>query len=210
MAKPTIYGTPGSRTYRVLWLAKELGIDYDHVPVNHHKHENEAPDYAKINPNAKIPALRDGDFVLWESLAMNIYLAHQHPGAVSPKSYEEEMLAVQWSMWGLTEVETPAADLMNELQKPEAKRSADVIAHLRDKLPKPLGVLNGVLADRDYLVGDRFTVADLNTAAAIRVIFRCGMDLKPYPNVEKWFESCVSRPAAKEAIGMQAQAMAAA
>jgi len=208
MAKPTIYGTPGSRTYRTLWLAKELGLDYDNNPVSHHKGETKSPDYAAINPNAKIPAMKDGDFVLWESFAINLYLAHQYPNEVSPKTVEEEMLAVQWSMWGLTEVETPAADLMAELQKPEADQSADVIAHLREKLPAPLGVLNGVLADRDYLVGGRFTVADLNTAAAIRVIFRCGMDLKPYPNVEKWFEAFFSRPFAQECVAMQAEVMA--
>jgi glutathione S-transferase len=209
MSELTVYGTPGSRTYRTLWMAMELGLDYRNEPVNHHKGENTASNYVAINPNGKVPALRDGDFILWESFAINLYLARKFPGEVSPRTCEEEMLAVQWSMWGLVEVEAFAADLMAERQKPDSEQSTDVVAHLRNKLPKPLGVLDRVLAGRDYLVGGRFTVADLNTASAIRPIFRSGLDLRSYPYVDKWFGVCLSRPAAKQAVALQNEAMAA-
>ena len=80
--------------------------------------------------------------------------------------------------------------------------------HLRQMLPKPLAVLDGVLAEREYLVADRVTVADLNTAATLRPLARIDQELTPYPHVERWFDACFSRPAAKEAVALQREAMA--
>jgi glutathione S-transferase len=208
MTELTIFGTAASRTYRTLWMAKEVAADYTHDPVDHRSGGTKTPDYLALNPNAQVPSMRDGDFVLWQSFAINLYLAQKYQTPVSPANLEEEMLAVQWSLWALVEIEAFVADLAQELQKPPAEQSADVNEHLRQKLPKPLAVLDGVLAEREFLVADRFTVADLNTAATLRPLARIDQELTPYPHAERWFDACFSRPAAKEAIALQREAMA--
>jgi len=82
----TIYGQQQSRASRVLWLAKELGLQFEHVPVNQRAGETRKPDFMQINPNGHIPVIRDGDLVLWESLAINEYLIHKHGGPLAPKT----------------------------------------------------------------------------------------------------------------------------
>ena len=75
MSNIKIFGSPQSRAYRALWMAKELGIPYDHVPMG--PADTKKGDYASVNPNAKIPALQDGEVVLFESMAINLYLAQK-------------------------------------------------------------------------------------------------------------------------------------
>ncbi|HLI21657.1 MAG TPA: glutathione S-transferase N-terminal domain-containing protein, partial [Stellaceae bacterium] len=104
----TIYGQAASRASRVMWLAKELGLQYENVPLNQRAGETRKPDYLKINPNGHIPAIRDGDLVLWESLAINEYLIHKHGGPLAPKTIEDWGRFYMWTMWAMTEVEPQA------------------------------------------------------------------------------------------------------
>ena len=89
-----IYGIPRSRAFRAMWLAKELGLDYQSVPVDMGKGETRAADYLKINPNGHIPAIDDDGFVLWESLAITLYLAKKH-GRLYATTLEGEAKAWQ-------------------------------------------------------------------------------------------------------------------
>ena len=203
MTELTIFGTPASRTWRTLWMAKEVGAEYAHDPIDFRTDRIKSPAYLAINPNAQVPSMRDGDFVLWQSFAINLYLARKYPSPVSPANLEEEMLAVQWSMWALVEIEAFAVDLFHELEEPPEKQRSELIEHLRQKLPKPLAVLNGVLTERDFLLGDRFTVADLNTAATVRVLNRVDQSVTPYPHVERWLNACFSRSAFKEVMDLR-------
>ncbi|MBM3525667.1 MAG: glutathione S-transferase family protein, partial [Alphaproteobacteria bacterium] len=168
MSKLTIYGTAASRTFRTLWAAKELGIDYDHKPVQFRNGECRTPEFRKINPNGHVPAIQDDKVTMFESLAINLYLAKKYPGAISPKTVEEDGLATQWSMWALTEAEPHiVALLMNRVMLPEDKRDASAAARAEEAVKAPLGVLNAALAGKDYLLGKGFTVADLNLASVI-------------------------------------------
>jgi glutathione S-transferase len=204
----TIYGTPASRTFRVLWMAHELGLDYSHRAIDFRDGGNRAPDYLALNPNGGIPAIRDGDFVLWESLAINLYLARKHPGPLTPATLEEEMLALQWSLWAVTAVEHHAMTLMYALQRPPEEQDHPAIDLAREAVMTPLTVLEGVLAERAWLLGERFTVADLNVAGVIRTLRRLEVDFTPLPHVDAWLDRCLARPAAVTATEMQLRAMA--
>lgn len=194
----TIYGQAQSRTSRVLWLAKELGLPFEHVAVNQRAGETRKPDFLKINPNGHIPAIRDGDLVLWESLAINQYLIHKHGGPLAPKTSDEWGRFYMWSMWAMTEVE-PQANLVYQhtVVLPEDKRNPQVAATAREALKAPLSVLDGALAKSDYLLGGAFTVADLNVACTLSNMPRVNYDLTPWPKVAAWLPNCTSRPAAK-------------
>src|SRR6266702_4324790 len=90
MSNLKVYGVPGSRAYRVLWMVNELGLDYEHVPVHFGDGSARTPEYLAVNPNARIPAIDDAGFKLWESMARNLYLAKKHDKGFWPKTLEGE------------------------------------------------------------------------------------------------------------------------
>jgi glutathione S-transferase len=209
MAKLTIYGTAASRTFRTLWMAKELGIDYDHVPVRFRNGECRTPEFKQINPNGHIPAIKDDKVTLFESLAINLYLAKRHPSPLTPASLEDEARAIQWSMWALTEAEPHIVTvLMNRLMLPEDKRDAAAVSRAEEAIKGPLTVLNDALAGREWLVGKTFSVTDLNVAAVISTTRRVKIDMAPYPNVNAWLDRCLARPACKAADELRQKAVA--
>ena len=199
MTKPSIYGTAGSRAVRSIWLAEELvaeiGFDYDLVPT-HFATETKNSTYRAINPNGRVPALVDGDLKLFESMAINLYLVKKHPCSLSPRDEAEEALATQWSIWCLTEMEDAMIAVIARhpniaLYPPDPDREAEAMA----TLDRPLKVLDRHLSDRDYLVADRFMIADLNVAAQLLLTRFIDFDLSPYPNVLEWVTRAWSRPA---------------
>src|SRR6516162_4579808 len=94
-----LYGQARSRASRALWMLAELGIAYEHVPVRPYT-ESRALDYLRINPNGHIPALEDDGFILWESLAINLYLAEKYASApMWPANMRDHARTYQWSLW---------------------------------------------------------------------------------------------------------------
>lgn len=199
-----LIGIGASRAMRNLWLLEELrisnGISFEHDPISYTDDRLRAPPYTTLNPNARIPALvhtRLGaaDFVLFESLAINLYLAEAFPSALSLATPQDRALGNQWAMWALTEIELPIFDwAIHSFINPPQERDASVVAAATAKLARPFGALNSALAGREYLLGENFTVADLNTAC---VMYRClKMDLAAWPHIAAWLQRCWARPAA--------------
>jgi glutathione S-transferase len=94
MDKPRLFGISGSRALRSIWGIEEVGIDYEHVPVNFATDAKSA-DYRAVNPNGRIPALIDGDLQLFESMAINLYLCKRYGGALYPAQAHDEAKAWQ-------------------------------------------------------------------------------------------------------------------
>ena len=196
-----LYGVPVSRAFRSLWALEEIGIDYENVPVNF-LGDSKKPQYLAINPNGRIPALVDGDLTLFESMAINLYLARKYDGGLRPKGVEDEARAVQWSFWGMTELEPHLLKmLLNRVLLPEDQRDASEAEAGAEALQAPLRVLDGALADRSYLLGDTFTIADLNVASVLSWANFVGLDLSNFAHVKRWFDACLGRPAAARARG---------
>ena len=196
-----LYGVPMSRALRSLWALEEIGVEYESVPVNFIG-DSKKPDYLAINPNGRIPALVDGDLTLFESMAINLYLARKYDGGLQPRALEDEARAVQWSFWSMTELEPHLLKmLLNRVMLPEDQRNASEAEAGVADLHAPLGVLDGALADRSYLLGDSFTIADLNVASVLSWAIFVGLDLTGYPRVKAWFDTCLGRPAVARARG---------
>ncbi|MET3760091.1 glutathione S-transferase family protein [Sphingomonas sp. UYEF23] len=195
----TLHGHPFSRAHRVMWMLKELGLPFEHVPTDFRGGATRTPQHLAINPNGRVPALVDGDLTLFESLAINLYLARRYGGPLAPADVAEEALATQWSFWVATEVEKPlllaAANLMLFA---EGGRDADQAALACRKLDRPLRVMESHLAMLPYLLGERFTVADLNVSAVMTLIPITGVPLADYPKVAAWLDRCLERPAAAD------------
>ena len=108
-----IYGVARSRAFRTLWMAKELGLDYEHVKIDFATGETRTAAHLALNPNGHIPVIDDDGFILWESMAINLYLAKRYgAGKLYPTRLEDEARAWQWSLWGMTEVERPVLNAM--------------------------------------------------------------------------------------------------
>ena len=201
-----IYGIARTRAFRALWMAKELGIDYEHIPVEIGSAGARRPEYLAINPNGRLPAIDDDGFVLFESLAITLYLAKKHSnGRLYPATLQGEAKAWQWSLWAVTEVDRGVNIWsLHAIRLPPEERDAAKGAEALSVLAEPFKVLDGALAGRRYLIGDDFTVADLNVSAVIsRAV---DMDLAATPNLKAWLVRCLERPAAREALELKAQA----
>jgi len=192
-----IYGVARSRAARVLWMAKELGLVYEHVKVDFATGETRQPAHLALNPNGHVPVIEDDGFILWESMAINLYLAKKYgAGGLYPSGLQDEARAWQWSLWGMTEVERPLLTaLMNRAFYQENQRDAAAADAAEKALAQPLGVLEGVLGRASHLLGQRFTVADLNVAEIIRYAQAAPELFVDAPNVQNWIKACQSRPA---------------
>jgi glutathione S-transferase len=192
-----LYGIPASRASRSLWMLDELGVPYENVPVNF-LGEAQRPEFLAINPNGRIPALDDDGTVLFESLAINLYLAEKYgKGTLWPASEADHGRCYQWSVWAMTEVEPPLMEvLMNRAFLPEAQRDEAKAQSGAEKLRKPLGVLERALEGREMLLAGSFSVADLNVASVLMFAPTLGrVDLAAFPRVARWLGACTSRPA---------------
>jgi len=201
-----IYGIARTRAFRALWMAEELGLDYEHLPIEIGDAGARSPEFLGINPNGRLPFIDDGGFVLFESLAITFYLAKKHSlGALYPSVLEGEAKAWQWSFWATAEVDR-AVNIwsLHAVRLPLAERDPQRRHEALRVLTKPFGVLDAAVAKQKYLLGSAFTVADLNVAA---VISRAtDMDLSAWPNLKSWLTRCLERPAAREALALKSEA----
>src|SRR6266851_4493756 len=191
-----IYGIARTRAFRALWIAKELGLDYEHVPIEIGAAGAGKQDYLAINPNGRLPAIDDNGFVLWESLAITLYLAKKH-GRLYPATLEGEAKAWQWSLWSVQEVDRGVNIWsLHAVRLPPEDRDPQRLAEALKVLAGPFKVLDHALAGRPYLIGNDFTVADLNVSAVIsRAI---DMDLSATPRIGDWLRRCLERPDARD------------
>jgi len=193
-----IYGAARSRALRVLWMAGELGIPYEHKDWLPRSPETRSPEFFKLNPNYRVPVIDDDGFVLYESMAINFYLAKKHGGALCPSDLKQEALALQWSLWETDRLDRQivnyarhTADFAPAERKPELAEAA-----WKEIVPA-FDALEATLGKSDWLAGPAFSLADLNVAAAL---YRAlSMDLAKWPRLNAWFHRCWERPAAKRA-----------
>lgn len=204
----TIYGALRSRATRPIWLLYEAGTEFRHVPVIQGYRlpapgaadapfNTTSPAFLAVNPQGQVPAMQDGDLVLTESLAITLYLARKYGGDLGPRDLAEEGQAVQWALVGATAVETPALDIayahmQGTAATPEGQA---LIAERRTTLARPFARIEAHLQGRDWLMGGRFTVADICLAECVRY---CMMQPGIYdatPALGAWLARCHARPA---------------
>ncbi len=200
MSTLRIYGVARTRAFRALWAAEELGVPYEHLPVEIGDAGARTPEFLALNPNGRLPVIVDGDFVLSELLAITLYLAKKHgSGTLYPATLEAEARAWQWSFWAIAEVDRGVNIWsLHAVRLPPAERDAALRDEALGVLAAPFQVLDTALSKQPYLLGDAFTIADLNVAAVIsRAI---DMELAAVPHLKAWLTRCLDRPAAQRAL----------
>jgi len=205
----TIYGVYRSRASRNIWLAHELGLPFEHVPVMQRYRlpdpppagilHTKSPEFLKVNPNGHIPSIDDDGLVLHESLAINLYLARKHGTALAPANVGEDGQMTMWSLWAAIEVEGHAINIVyhrvSNAGRPMDPKIADAAV---EALREPFAVLDAALARDGHLVGGRFTVADINVAEVVRYAQAAPELFANAPNVRHWLAACQARPAFKK------------
>jgi glutathione S-transferase len=188
----TIYGSPRSRTMRVLWAAEELGLSYRHEPYAWDDPGLKEPAFLAINPAGTIPAIDDDGFRLGESLAILLYLAKRYgDGAFYPADITGEAEVWRWSLWAQGHLEPWVQQdaLLAEVRAAMGGKTNALIANGLERL-------DGALAAQAWLVGDGFSVVDLCVAGILSPSRASRIDLAPFPNVGGWLDRCYGRPAA--------------
>ena len=191
-----LYGNPRSRAMRCLWMLEEVGQPYQLVDKSLRADDLRSADYLKLNPNARIPTLVDGETVLWESMAINLYLAQKYPGPMHCADPAVPGHAAQWSFWAMLEIEMLLLHILeHRVLLAEQARDISVVERNTLLLQKPLGILNAALAGRSHLASDSFTVADLNVASILSWGKMVRLDLSAFPDLKRWLDACLARPA---------------
>src|SRR5713226_1581727 len=136
-----LYGTSMSRAARSLWALEEVGLKYEHVPTP--VPGSRKPEHLKLNPNGHIPVLDDDGLILWESMAINLYLAEKYGKAPFwPSSTNMHAGVYQWSFWGMMETETPLLTILaNQMFLPPEQRSDKAVSASTQALQAPMKVL---------------------------------------------------------------------
>ena len=181
-----LHGIDG-RSFRCAWLLEEVGVPYKRRPVRFAS-DTKTAEFLRLNPNGKIPVLSDGNLVLFESLAINVHLAKTYGGTLWPSDTADQSRVLQWMAWALAELEGPHDAANRSQQDIDSKR-----------LDNSLAAMRVVLRNTPYLLGEQFSVADLNTAAVLmRPQFRkvAASDVA----IGRWFKRCSQREALATAL----------
>ena len=197
-----IYGAARSRGIRVLWMAGELGLEYEHIDYLPRSPGTKTPEYRALNPNGRVPTIDDDGFILSESMAINFYLGKKHGSPLYPKDPKHEALALQWSLWETDRLDRQIVNYVRHSSElPEAERKADIAKAMWQEVSDSLDVLEIALGKSEWLAGPRFSVGDLNVAGALyRGLF---VDLSKWPKTQAWLKKCWERPAAKRVRAMR-------
>ena len=171
-----LYHLPRTRSVRIIWLLEELGLDYEVEVLT--GDTKSAPAFLKISPFGKVPAIEDGDLVLTESVAIVQYILSEygqgrlHP-PVDSKDYAKFL---QWLNFGEATLMQPIAEvIVNKLFRPEEHQHQFSIDNGTKNFSDMARVIDGVLANSDYLVGDAFTAADIVTGYSLNVADMLGL-----------------------------------
>ena len=179
-----LYGGARSRASIVQWYLEELAVPYEFVMLDMQAGEHQQPEYLKINPMGKVPAIVDGDFQLWESGAILLYLADKY--GKTPLSAEERGIFSQWVLFSNATLGT----------------GIFVEASREKEMPRLLTPLNEIFERQSFLLGDQFTVADIAVGSILAYIpIMLKLDLSDYPGVLNYIKRLSERPAFQKSIG---------
>ncbi|HUN50835.1 MAG TPA: glutathione S-transferase N-terminal domain-containing protein [Candidatus Sulfotelmatobacter sp.] len=193
------WGTPNGRKVSV--ALEELGLQYQVFPINITKNEQFAPDFLRISPNNKIPAIVDheppwggGPYALFESGAILVYLADK-TGKLIPPGPRGRYDCLQWLMFQMGGL-GPMLGQAHHFRRFAPEQLPYAIKRYTDETARLYGVLNKRLGEAEYLAGD-YSIADIASYPWIARHEWQGQKLEDFPNLKRWYEANAARPAVK-------------
>lgn len=199
-----LYHSPRTRSVRIYWLLEELGVPYQLETLAFTPDALKGPEYLKVHPLGKLPAIQDGDVTMFESGAILEYILEQYGnGRLAPAPGSAARAAfLQWVHFAEATATPPLADIAQHmLFKPEAERIPAVIADAQARVAVVLGALEQALAGKQYLLGSEFSAADIMMGYSLLLVKWFGLLTPEYPNVTAYLARLQQRPALQKALG---------
>ena len=196
-----LYFVPRTRALRPRWMLEELGVPYELQVLNVAEGENKRPEYLAVHPLGSVPALEDGEVKLFESAAILQYLADKYPekGLAPQVGTPERGEYYMWMMFCMTTVEPPLVDIFhNTVLLSEPLRNPALADKGRKRFAEVAPVLEARLRGREFIVGERFSAADLLLANLLGWAGMMGATAD-FPGLQEYAKRHTSRPAAKRA-----------
>jgi glutathione S-transferase len=193
-----VYHVPGSRSVRVVWLCEELELSYQRVPIDFSPEYRASAEWRRLNPVGKVPAMTDGDLILFESGAMVEYLLDRYgegrlrptPGSVAYARY------LQWSWFAEATFARPLGEIVNHQRVFGAESSPRMLDEMRDRSRSCITAIEDVLAGQDYLIDGEFTAADIMMGYSLFLALRVkAMEEGEFPEVTAYYDRLKARPA---------------
>jgi glutathione S-transferase len=185
---------------KVVWLLEELAQPYQREDYGRQFNNTQDAAYLRLNPNGKVPTLVDGDVVVWESNTILRYLTNRHPTPLYPADPATRSQIERWMDWQLASLNGPYLGIFREAKKPAGERGANWAADAAE-LKVQLGILEGALAERPWLGGKDFSLAEICLGPIIHRCLDFPVELPPLERVKAWRSKIVGRPAFKKAVG---------
>jgi glutathione S-transferase len=182
---------------KVVWTAQELGLDFQRTEAGGLFGVVKTPEYMQLNPNSLVPVIEDDDYVLWESNVIVRYLAAKHAsGQMYPTELRERFDAERWMDWQQTTLNPVSRPGFWQLVRtPPEQRNPAVIAESNAAVEALMFTLDMHLAHREFMVGDRFTIADIPLACEVHRWFGLPQPRQSRPHLERWYASLRARQA---------------
>jgi glutathione S-transferase len=207
---------PSPRTFKVMAVANHLGLDWTLRPVDLVKGEQKAADYAALNPNMRMPTLKEGDYVLWESGAILQYLAGKKPeSGLLPTDERARLNVTRWQFWDMSHWDPACAIFLFEnlvksviLKIGEPDQAA--LAKGAELFHRSAKVLDDQLKRNKYVAGDKLSLADFSIGAPLHYAAQARLPLEPYAEITRWYGTVRSLPAWQKTLAQCLPAAAAA
>jgi glutathione S-transferase len=198
-----LYGQYRSRAFRVAWLCKESSIPYEHVNVTINVEGATCKEswYAALNPNKRVPTIDDDGLILWESGAINLYLAEKYKSPLWPKDWAGKARALQWAFYIANDVEPPIIIMQRHRHLlPAEQRNEKLAADAEQQIMPKMQVLEDHVARHGFFAGKEWGLADFMVASVSYSMWINKFPLlEKFPKFKAWLTASVERPAAKEA-----------
>lgn len=196
----TLYFAPGTRATRIAFLLEELDVPWQKVTLDLSQREHKAVDYLALNPNGVVPTLKDGETVVFESIAIAMYLADRfaEKGLAPPPDSPLRGRYLSWMVWSMTTLEPPIGDVYIERMKPAEQQSAAAIDAALARFRSSAQVLEGQLAG-PYLLGDTLSAADVMVGCVLSFAGMLGM-LEGHDRLRDYVGRITERPAYRRAM----------
>ena len=189
-----LYWSPRSRSFTALWLMEEAGQPYERVLTDISTGAQKSPDYLKINPMGKVPALADGDATLAECAAICAYVAERYPEAklAPPAGDVRRAKYLQWLFFAPSCIEPAIVQVFTKLEIPAMSAAWGSATQTFD-------VLDQALENGPWLLGDTFSAADIAIGAGMNFAIRLFKMVPTRPNFDRYLDACAARPAFQRA-----------
>jgi glutathione S-transferase len=197
---------PSARALAIVAVKNHLGVACELRPIDLGRGDQRTRDYLALNPNGKMPTIKDGDFVLWESNAILFYIATKHPeSGLWPSDPRGQADVMRWLAWesahwdaesiGMVTFEKTSKGVLG-LGAPDPA----FIARGEQNFVRFAAVLDAHLERKTWLIGDRLTIADFSVGALVPTARRLGLPLGRFAEIGRWYEGLSSLPAWRDAI----------